>query len=58
MDILSRLSVENGGMLLEFVGGGVVLQLRGKMRCGVISRARTGVTRRFFFVEALTDRIL
>ena len=58
MDILSSSSDVNGGMLVEFVGGGVVLRLRGEMRCGVVSRARMGVTRRFFFVEALTDRIL
>ena len=45
-------SEENGGMLLVLViDGGGVLQLRDKMRCGVISRARTGVTRRFLFVD-------
>jgi len=60
MDILRSSAVEKEVMLSGVVelNRGVVFQLRGEIRCGVVSRLRVGETRRFFFVDALAACIL
>ena len=52
--VSSRVNSDMLSLLAAMVGGGVVLRLRGEIRSGVVTRE----TRRFFFVDARTERMI